>query len=253
MKRKYIVAVPACTLILNAFFVVYFISHPQELPFSFEIFRIISQITSVGIAIPMLYGLYHWLDWKQDWWKVIVMGVYPLLIESIAIVTKFPYSGFVYGDILGENKIFGLVPWTVSLSWTPIFFLSLCLVEQLKISQWWSKVLLGAVYMTLFDLVLDPGATALQFWIWDISGWFYGVPLMNFFGWMVTSILAFGIWYWMFPHIKNMSRDQVYWLGLSGIWSLSFWTGIALWLGYWPIVVGGAVYLGSIFFGQRKY
>jgi putative membrane protein len=100
--------------------------------------------------------------------------------------------------------------------------------------------------MTAFDLILDPGATALGFWIWEIDGWYYNVPLMNFFGWMVTSLLAFWGFYLLFPKRKSLDKNITYWLSLSGIWSLIFWTGIAGWLGYWYLIIGGIVYLGCI-------
>ena len=100
--------------------------------------------------------------------------------------------------------------------------------------------------MTTFDLVLDPGATALGFWIWENGGWYYNVPWMNFFGWMVTSLLAFGGFYMLFPQIKKLDKNITYWLSLSGIWSLIFWIAIAGWLGYWYLVIGGIVYLGYI-------
>ena len=173
----------------------------------------------------------------------MLIFVYPLLIESFAIATGWPYSNFVYGEFLGNIKFFGLVPWTVSLSWTPIFFLSLVLVERLGLKGIWVKSILGAVLMTTFDLVLDPGATALGFWIWEIDGWYYGVPLMNFFGWMVTSLLAFWGFYLLFPKRKSLDNNIAYWLSLSGIWSLIFWIAIAGWLGYWYLIIGGIVYL----------
>jgi len=242
MNHKILAIIPSVILFLSSFFVVYFIQNPQDLPFSFEIFKLISQITSVALAIPMLYGLGIWLDWKRDWWKLGLVFLYPLLIESIAIVTKFPYSGFEYGEVLGNIKIFGLVPWTVSLSWTPIFFLSLMIVIRLKL-QSWQKWLVLACLMTGFDLVLDPGATTLGFWIWDNPGWYYGVPLMNFFGWMVTSILAAILWDRLYTQLPPLSSQMKYWISLSGVWSFVFWIGISFCLVYYRLVIGVAMSL----------
>jgi putative membrane protein len=243
MQKKLLFLIPSIILILSGFFVVYFSFRPEELPFPFWIFQAISQATNVLIALPILYGLHKWCAWRQDWWKIILIFSYPLLIESFAIATSWPYSAFVYGEVLGDIKIFGLVPWTVSLSWTPIFFLSLVLVQKLKIYKLWLKIILGAVLMTTFDLILDPGATALGFWLWEIDGWYYGVPLMNFFGWMVTSIIAFAGWYVLFPVKKEIDNNIGFWLSLSGIWSLAFWIGIAAWLGFWWLVIAGIVYI----------
>jgi putative membrane protein len=242
MQKKLLLIIPAIILVLSGFFVVYFSLRPEALPFPFWIFQVISQLTNVLIALPILYGLSKWCNWRQDWWKILIIFIYPLLIESFAIVTGWPYSNFVYGEVLGNLKVFGLVPWTVSLSWVPIFFFSLILVSRLGIKRMWLKILVGAILMTTFDLILDPGATALGFWVWEIQGWYYGVPLMNFFGWMVTSLLAFWGFYLLFPKRKSLDNNIAYWLSLSGLWSLVFWIGIAGWLGFWWLVVAGVGY-----------
>lgn len=247
MQKNLLLIIPAIVLILSGFFVVYFSLKPEALPFPFGIFQAISLLTNVLIALPILYGLSKWCDWRQDWWKILITFIYPLLIESFAIATGWPYSNFVYGEVLGNIKVFGLVPWTVSLSWVPIFFFSLVLVSKLQIKKVWLKILIGAILMTAFDLILDPGATTLGFWVWEIKGWYYGVPLMNFFGWMVTSIIAFSGFYILFPHQKQIDNNISYWLSLSGFWSLSFWIGISAWLGFWWLVVAGVGYWGWVY------
>ncbi|MEY3470962.1 MAG: hypothetical protein RLZZ223_312 [Candidatus Parcubacteria bacterium] len=250
MQKKLLLIIPAIILILSGFFVVYFSLRPEALPFPFWIFQAISQVTNVLIAFPILYGLSKWFDLRQDWWKILIIFSYPLLIESFAIATGWPYSNFVYGEVLGNLKVFGLVPWTVSLSWVPIFFFSLVLVSRLQIKKVWLNTIIGAILMTTFDLILDPGATALGFWVWEIQGWYYGVPLMNFFGWMVTSIISFAGFYLLFLNHKQIANNISYWLSLSGFWSLSFWIGISAWLGFWWLVLAG---VGYWMWGYRLY
>ena len=39
--------------------------------------------------------------------------------------------------------------------------------------------------MVALDLLIDPLASGpLGYWIWEAKGWFCGVPLVNFFGWV---------------------------------------------------------------------
>ena len=52
----------------------------------------------------------------------------------------------------------------------------------------WLKIIIGAVLMTAFDLILDPGATALGFWVWEIQGWYYGVRVHEALGFSSFSI-----------------------------------------------------------------
>ena len=47
-----------------------------------------------------------------------------------------------------------------------------------------------ALIATCFDLVLDPGAVRLGFWRYASNIGFYGVPISNFVGWLVTGSIA---------------------------------------------------------------
>jgi len=43
------------------------------------------------------------------------------------------------------------------------------------------------------DLVLDPAAVSLGFWAYDAGGVFYGVPLSNYLGWVLSAAVAVGV------------------------------------------------------------
>ena len=43
--------------------------------------------------------------------------------------------------------------------------------------------------MVLLDLVLDPIAVDEKRWSWKKPGAYYGVPLLNFVGWLFTTFL----------------------------------------------------------------
>jgi putative membrane protein len=52
---------------------------------------------------------------------------------------------------------------------------------------------LTAVLATLFDFALEPFASTIKFfWVWQETKFpfsWYGAPLVNFLGWLVTSLL----------------------------------------------------------------
>ena len=50
--------------------------------------------------------------------------------------------------------------------------------------------ILIAIFVVLLDLVLDPLAVDEKRWSWESSGIYYGVPLLNFFGWLLVPILV---------------------------------------------------------------
>jgi hypothetical protein len=58
-------------------------------------------------------------------------------------------------------------------------------------------VALGAYFLTVWDLALDPAmahpSLALNFWIWRQSGAYFGMPVQNFLGWTATAALFMGL------------------------------------------------------------
>ena len=48
---------------------------------------------------------------------------------------------------------------------------------------------LPSILMVLLDLILDPIAVDEKRWSWKRSGAYYGVPLLNFVGWLFTTFL----------------------------------------------------------------
>jgi len=81
------------------------------------------------------------------------------------------------------------------------------------------------------DIVLDPGAVALGFWSFGEGG-FYGVPLTNYAGWVLSATVA------VFLLDASLDRDAL----LRRLESCEFmlddmvsfvilWGGINLWFG----------------------
>lgn len=52
------------------------------------------------------------------------------------------------------------------------------------------RIICTALIVTAFDLVLDPGAVRLRFWHYAGGAEFYGVPVSNFVGWLVSGAVG---------------------------------------------------------------
>jgi putative membrane protein len=124
---------------------------------------------------------------------------YPLSLTSelLGTGTGWPFGNYAYTDFLGP-KALDHVPFSIPASW---FYMGLAsyliaarIVEQMGVRRefLWS-CLLGAWLLTAWDLVLDPAmaheSLRIQFWTWDESGPYYGMPIKNFVGWTVTALL----------------------------------------------------------------
>ena len=94
------------------------------------------------------------------------------------------------------------------------------------------------------DGVLDPGAVALGLWVWPEGGAYYGVPLTNYAGWLLSSalaaalLLALGLWRTApLPGLID-----------SAILALAFWTGVGV---FSDLIVPALLCAGPLLFRYR--
>ena len=142
------------------------------------------------MRLPLIAGVAPLVGRKAG---ALLLGTcgYAYAIEFVGIRTGWPYGPFEYGVDLGP--MIGGVPLGL-----PLFFLPLVLNAYLL-----AVLLLGpraarrsvrlpatlAVVLAI-DLVLDPGAVAVGFWRYLEGGAYYGVPLTNYGGWVLSGAIA---------------------------------------------------------------
>ncbi|MCK9150644.1 carotenoid biosynthesis protein [Methanobacterium alcaliphilum] len=101
------------------------------------------------------------------------------------------------------------------------------------------KIIIISTFLVLMaDFILDPAAVALKFWIFDSPGIFYGVPLMNLMGWVLTGFIAslLGL-YLINEHIWDEDKPEI--LASSLFLILIFWTSVCIFLGLLiPSIIG---------------
>lgn len=142
------------------------------------------------MRLPLIAGLEPLLD-NKALTGLGILTVYSYFIEIVGVKTGFPYGEFQYGIELGP-MILGEIPLGL-----PIFFIPLVvnayLLILLLIPEKTEKLiprLLAVIGTVLFlDLVLDPAAVAINFWSYS-QGLYYGVPLSNYFGWIISATVA---------------------------------------------------------------
>jgi bisanhydrobacterioruberin hydratase len=195
-----------------------------------------SYVSTFLIALPSFVALFEYLGAREAALSLLALAVFGYAIETVGVVMGFPYGPFYYGDALG-GKLFGLVPFLLPVSYAP-------LVLGAVAASWGSgsralQVLRSALLLTLMDGVLDPGAASLGFWVWPEGGFYYGVPLSNYAGWLLsgalaaTLLLAAGRWQDSPPP------------GLldSAVVALAFWIGVCAFSGLvFPALLGAALF-----------
>ncbi len=56
-----------------------------------------------------------------------------------------------------------------------------------------ARITLGACALTAWDLFLDPQMTRLNLWTWSDPGPYRGIPVSNFVGWLLVSLLVMAL------------------------------------------------------------
>lgn len=213
----------AVILLLSAYFV-------AKWPITPEL-AIVSSISVILFAIPSYRAVLTHLGSRRGLAVLFGLGLYALAIESLALSTGFPYGDFTYTDVLG-NKMFGLTPWTVAFAYPPILLLTYWFARLRHTSRW--KIYFSTAFdAMLIDLVLDPAAVRLGFWYWDEPGFFYGVPAVNFLGWLLTGYIGAVLLH----HLWDRSVKPTLALAYSGLLILWFWACVNIWLGQWLSVI----------------
>ena len=118
-----------------------------------------------------------------------VVGVLSYLAELTGSTTGTPFGRYHYTDIL-QPQIAG-VPLLIPLAWM-MMLPPAWAIARLIIGKSQSRIgfiILSALAFTAWDLFLDPQMVRWQFWVWEIRGNYFGIPLVNYLGWILVSAL----------------------------------------------------------------
>jgi uncharacterized membrane protein len=162
----------------------------------------------LGAATMLLFGLLI-IGTRKTLIFFAASTLISLSMELMGTSTGFPFGPYAYTDFLGV-KILGHVPYSIPLSWFYMGLTSLLLAHLLVARTGWARktlwtLLIGAYFLTVWDLSLDPAMAntnlPIHFWMWYESGPYFGMPISNLAGWSVTGLVYMGVsrWLWRSP------------------------------------------------------
>jgi len=147
-----------------------------------------------GVAVmrlPLVAGVAPLLTRRAATGLLALCG-YTYAVEFVGVLTGYPYGHFEYGVDLGP-MINGQIPAALPLFFLPLVLNAylLCLL-LLGRRAGRSAVRLPVVVLAVIgmDLALDPAAVSIGFWAYDSGGRYYGVPWMNYAGWVLSATVA---------------------------------------------------------------
>ncbi len=163
------------------------------------------------VVLGAIAGLLHAasrLGWRTSLWIFVVGFTISLASELTGTTTGYPFGPYSYTTQLGY-LIGGRVPFNIPTSWFFMLYASLAICGRVlratddSRTRWrWAAV--AAVVLTAWDVSMDPAMVATTHWVWQLpptegasplrrlflTGFFYGMPLTNWLGWLLTGFLV---------------------------------------------------------------
>ena len=222
-----------------------------------RVFGLINLMQVMTFVIPMVlcaFSFAHAVESRGLKLAVLLFAsgaVISLGAELLGTATGLLFGHYTYTERMGY-KLFGLVPWLIPVAWCGMLYPAWCVAEFVmrsaySVSQSYNlthyalRITLSALALTAWDLSLDPRMVQDGNWVWQGGGAYFGVPLSNYMGWVVTALGVYFVWgrleigYWQLaikPTRYPIANSQylavwayiVVWLGES-VANVLFWAG----------------------------
>jgi putative membrane protein len=142
---------------------------------------VLCQLVAVLVIIRSAWGLRRTL--------VMAVSVAALgwLVEFVGSSTSFPFGSYDYTELLQPQ--IAKVPILIPLAWLMMLPCAWA-VTSVLIAKQRSPILFAfvtALVFTAWDLFLDPQMVAWGFWVWEEPAGFFGIPWVNYLGWIFSS------------------------------------------------------------------
>ena len=159
--------------------------------------------TLVLVLFSLTHAIYT-LGWRHTLVFFSLSAVISWAFEQAGVATGAIYGPYHYTDVLGMKL--GNVPLLIPLAWFMMIYPSYVLANfiasdrpagsQGKLGRIIGLAFLSAAIMTAWDLVVDPvlSGPAVKAWIWEQGGPYFGIPVQNYIGWMLTTFTVYLIY-----------------------------------------------------------
>ena len=215
-------------------------------------------IPPIPVGLPSLTVILTVFSLSHGWYALggrltalffTVSAVVSYALEEGGVATGLVYGGYHYTDYLGAKL--GHVPILIPLAWFmmiyPSYVIASLIVERrpagtgLGLRALVAASGTSAVVMTVWDLVIDPilaGPLNRQpAWVWESGGAYFGVPVQNYAGWLVTTFIVY------FLYRAAEQRES---RGLRGAAPAC---GMPWWAAAMPVVAYGCMLVGDLLSG----
>lgn len=171
--------------------------------------------TGIEIGAYLLALLLLWQASKQGRYMLLTLIMAMLYGYLLEFLDLRDFHAYVYGQF--HVMLPGGVPLPVAVSWGMIFYAAMQTTDKLGF-DWRRRPWLDGLLAISIDLCMDPIAAQLGYWEWTPPGPWLGIPLGNFFGWLVVITAFSFVWraadHRFQPEAKGFLRELLVLLGV---------------------------------------
>ena len=169
--------------------------------------------------LPVVFALWHfiaWAGWRYAIGGLIIIATVSFFVEALGVATGLVFGNYYYPDGPLGPLLLGVPP-LIQLQYFAMGYG--CLMIARSVTSTLNSAargvtlvvgaIIGAFGMTMLDLASDPRqSTQLGMWVWRDGGPFFGVPVHNFVGWFVETLIFFLLVQWMLTRASAVKRIE---------------------------------------------
>lgn len=226
-------------------------------PYAAEVYAIANRYSGPSYVVLGALAVLAHATGALGAWRALAMLVAAFVIslaaELVGTGTGIPFGQYAYTPVLG-HQLGGRVPFPIPLSWFYMLYgcLAMCgrllpARDDLRTRAAWAGT--AGVMLTAWDIALDPAMSfATKHWYWIQEGPFYGMPWVNFAGWLLTgSVVAFAMLLIVPPAriAERVSPSSLPMLvyAANGVMPLAMVARAGLWWSFWPGLIAMGVFV----------
>jgi len=119
---------------------------------------------------------------------MVLIFAFGFTAEWVGVHKHWLFGDYFYGNTLGI-KISG-VPLIMTVNWFLLTYSASVLMQRSRLKSMLFRVIIGALILTLLDLLIEPVAVRLDYWHWADGV----VPFKNYLSWFLAGVVMLFIY-----------------------------------------------------------
>lgn len=157
------------------------------IPYSVNLSAVL-QTSAVFMLLAQRWGI------RRTSITFLVVAIITWGTEFIGSTTGFPFGEYDYTSVLQPQ--IAHVPLLIPAAWFMMLPPAWAVAQVIAGNEHrtWQKhgmfIIFSALAITAWDLFLDPQMVGWEFWVWENPSGYFGIPWINYFGWILTAAIV---------------------------------------------------------------